>query len=59
MKKNGKPLTRMNAKELATANVQFDKEFVIDQSREPTPEEGAQWHKAKRKPNRPKQDQVP
>jgi len=55
MKKNNKPLTRMNAKELAAATARFDKEFVIDQSREPTPAERAQWRRAKRKPGRPKQ----
>jgi hypothetical protein len=55
MKKRSEPLMQMNAKELAAATARFDKEFVIDQSREPTPEERAQWRRAKRKPGRPKQ----
>ena len=57
MKKRSKPLTQMNAKELAAATARFDKEFVIDQSRELTPEEREQWRRAKRKPGRPKQGQ--
>ena len=55
MKKPTKPYTRMNAKELAAATARFDKEFVIDQSREQTPEERAQWRRAKRKRGRPRQ----
>ena len=47
----------MNRKELEAATAKFDKEFVIDQSREPTPEEQRQWRRAKRKPGRPKQGQ--
>jgi hypothetical protein len=57
MKKNSKPLTRMNAKELAVATAGFDKEFVIDQSREQTPKERAQWRRAQRKRGRPRQGQ--
>ena len=57
MKKRSKPLTQMNAKELAAATSRFDEEFVIDQSRELTPEEREQWRRAKRKPGRPKQGQ--
>ncbi len=57
MKKRSKSCTEMNAKELAAATAQFDKEFVIDQSREPTPAERLQWRSAKRKRGRPKQGQ--
>jgi hypothetical protein len=46
----------MNAKRKA-ATAQFDKEFVIDQSRAPTLEETRQWQRAKRKRGRPKQGQ--
>jgi DNA-binding XRE family transcriptional regulator len=49
MKKRTKPYTQMNAKELAAATAKLDKEFVIDQSREPTPAERQQWQRAKRK----------
>ena len=56
MKKGKSTLTRMNAKELATATAQFDKESVIDDSRKQTPEEREKWHRAKRKPGRRKQD---
>lgn len=57
MKKRTKPCSQMNAKELAAATAKFDKEFVIDQSREPTLAEQQQWRRAKRKPGRPKQGQ--
>lgn len=57
MKNRSKPCTRMNAKELAAATARFDKEFVIDQSREQTAEERRQWSKAKKKRGRPKQGQ--
>ena len=55
MRKRTKPYAEMNAKELAAATAQFDKELVIDQSREPTREERLQWGRAKRKRGRPKQ----
>ncbi len=57
MKNRSKPYTRMNARELAAATARFDEEFVIDRSREPTPEERLQWRRAKRKRGRPKQGQ--
>jgi hypothetical protein len=57
MKKPTKPCTQMNAKELAAATAKFDKEFVIDQSREPTPAQQQQWRRAKRKRGRPQQGQ--
>ncbi|MFZ1934796.1 MAG: hypothetical protein WCB27_22855 [Thermoguttaceae bacterium] len=57
MKKRSKPLTRMNARELAAATARFDKEFVIDESRELTPKEREQWRRAKRKRGRPRQGQ--
>ena len=49
MRKKSKSYTEMNSKELAAATAQFDKEFVINQSREPTPAERLQWRRAKRK----------
>ena len=55
MKKRTKPYTQMSAKELAAATAKFDREFVIDQSREQTVEERRQWQQAKRKRGRPKQ----
>ena len=57
MRKTTKPYTKMNAKELAAATARFDKEFVIDDSREQTAEERTQWRKAKQKRGRPKQGQ--
>jgi hypothetical protein len=54
MTKRTKPYTEMNAKELAKATAKFDKEFVIDESREATPKEDTQWQRAKRKRGRPK-----
>jgi predicted transcriptional regulator len=57
MKKKTKSNVRMNSQELATATARFNKEFVIDKSREPTPEEARQWQRAKRKRGRPRQGQ--
>lgn len=57
MKKQTKPYSQMNAKELAAATARFDKEFVIDDSREPTAAERLQWRKAKQKRGRPRQGQ--
>ena len=57
MKKRTKPYTQMNSKELAAATAKFDAEFVIDKSRELTPDEKAQWRRAKRKRGRPKMGQ--
>jgi hypothetical protein len=37
------------------AAARFDQEFAIDESREATAEERAQWQRAKRKRGRPKQ----
>lgn len=54
MTKQSKPYSEMTAKELAKATARFDKEFVIDESREATPKEKAQWQRAKRKRGRPK-----
>ncbi len=54
MTKRTKPYTEMTAKELAKATAKFDKEFAIDESREATPKEKAQWQRAKRKRGRPK-----
>jgi hypothetical protein len=57
MKKQSKPLTQMNAKELAAATAKFDREFIIDESREQTAQERAQWRRAKQKRGRPRQGQ--
>jgi hypothetical protein len=57
MRKRTKPYAQMNAKELATATAKFDQEFVIDESRELTPDEKTQWRRAKRKRGRPKMGQ--
>ena len=55
MTKQTKPYTQMTAKELVAATAKFDKELVIDQSREPTQQETKQWQRAKRKRGRPMQ----
>ena len=57
MTKRTKPYFEMTAKELAKATTKFDKEFVIDESREASPKEKAQWQResanaAGRKPAR-------
>jgi hypothetical protein len=44
----------MNALQLAKATAAFDKELVIDRSRELTDEEKNQWRRARRKVGRPK-----
>ncbi len=49
-----KPYWEMTATELAEATKQFDKPFVIDQSRPLTTEEQKQWERIKRKRGRPK-----
>jgi hypothetical protein len=55
---NRKPSKRrydqMTARELAKATAQFDKEMVVDQSRDLTAEEQARWQRARRKPGRPR-----
>lgn len=56
-RKRNKPYTEMNARELAAATAQFNREFIIDESREQTADERAQWQRAKRKRGRPKQGQ--
>ncbi len=53
-KTQSKPLTKMTAKELADATVEFDQEFVIDSFREPTSAQLARLKKAKLKRGRPK-----
>ena len=54
MKKHKKPYWEMNTVELAEATKEFDREFVADSFRQPTPKERAQWLRAKRKPGRPR-----
>jgi hypothetical protein len=44
----------MNARQLAKATAEFDRELVIDRSRELTDEEKARWQRARQKPGRPK-----
>jgi hypothetical protein len=44
----------MNARELAKATAAFDKEMVIERSRDLTDEEQAQWRQARQKAGRPK-----
>ena len=44
----------MNARELAKASGEFDKEMVVDRSRELTPAEQARWQRVRQKPGRPK-----
>ncbi|MGD0898786.1 MAG: hypothetical protein ABR915_13195 [Thermoguttaceae bacterium] len=50
----GRRYQEMNARELAKATAEFDRELVIDRSRELTAEEKARWQRARRKPGRPK-----
>jgi hypothetical protein len=57
MTKRTKPYTKMNVKELAAATAKFDREFIVDESRELTPDEATQWRRAKRKRGRPKMGQ--
>jgi hypothetical protein len=57
MTKRTKSYPRMNAKELAAATAKFDRELIIDESRELTPDERVQWRRAKRKRGRPKMGQ--
>ena len=49
-----KPYWKMNLIELAKATEQFDKPFIIDESRPLTAAERAQWEKVRRKRGRPK-----
>ena len=57
MKKPNKSYPQMNARQLAAATARFDREFVIDESREPTPKEKAKWRRVQKKRGRPKQGQ--
>jgi hypothetical protein len=52
-KKRSKPITEMNADELAEATAEFDKEFVIDECRPLNKEQRARWERIKRKRGRP------
>jgi hypothetical protein len=49
-----KQYDEMSARELAKATAEFDGELVIDRCRELSPDEKAQWERARRKPGRPK-----
>ncbi len=53
-KQPAKRYQEMNACELAKATAAFDKEMVVDRSRELTAEEQAQWRRARQKAGRPK-----
>jgi hypothetical protein len=44
----------ITARELAKATAEFDKEMVIDRSRELTAAEQARWQRARQKPGRPR-----
>jgi hypothetical protein len=44
----------MNARELAKATAELDRELVIDRSRPLTSQEEARWQRARQKPGRPK-----
>jgi hypothetical protein len=49
-----KPYWKMNVKELSKATEQFDRPFVVDESRPLTSAERDQWEKVRRKRGRPK-----
>jgi hypothetical protein len=48
MTERAKPYMEMTEKELAKATAKFDKEFVIDDSREATSYEKTRWQRANR-----------
>ena len=52
-----KPYQEMNTAELREATKQFDREFVINESRPLTAKDRALWERAKRKPGRPRAGQ--
>jgi len=52
-KKRSKPITEMNADELAEATAEFDQEFVADTFSPLTEEQRARWERIKRKRGRP------
>jgi hypothetical protein len=54
---HGKRYQKMNTRALKAATKQFDKPFVVDDSRQLTPEERKHWARAKRKRGRPKNGQ--
>ena len=49
-----KPYWKMNPTELSKATAQFDKPFIVDESRPLTSAERDQWQKVRRKRGRPK-----
>jgi hypothetical protein len=49
-----KPLWKMNPKELTNATAQFDRPFIVDESRPLTPDERNQWENVRRKRGRPR-----
>jgi hypothetical protein len=53
-KRAAKPYQEMTAAELRKATAEFDREFVGDTFGPPTPEQRAQFERAKRKRGRPK-----
>jgi len=53
-RKRSKPYAEMTTRELAKATADFDKEFVVDQSSDLTPQQKLQWQRAKRKRGRPR-----
>jgi hypothetical protein len=50
----GKPHTAMTATELREATAEFDREFAADTFGPPTPQQGAQDRRARRKRGRPR-----
>jgi len=53
-KPSPKPYWEMNAKELAAATAEFDKEFAADRFGPPPPRARARWTRARRKRGRPR-----
>ena len=49
-----KPYWKMNPSDLSKATEQFDKPFVVDESRPLTSAEQGQWERVRRKRGRPK-----
>jgi hypothetical protein len=49
-----KPLWKMNPKELTNATAQFNRPFIVDESRPLTPDERNQWENVRRKRGRPR-----
>jgi hypothetical protein len=46
--------TKLNARELAAATAEFDREFVIDEFKPLTPAQRRQWNRIRRRAGRPR-----